>query len=103
MKCTYLVVNVKLVLEHTEPLLVDCFRRRTLVLCPGVHRTPLAVPHAQTTLVHPLTLLLVAPPQAMTLGLAADVLLWRRGEAEDGVVVDRVCRVLPPLVCVAEM
>ena len=54
-------------------------------------------------LVHPLPLLLVAPPDAVPLRLAAHVPLRRTGEPEHRVVVDRVYDVLPARVRVPEV
>ena len=92
-----------MVLKHQVPLLVDPVSEVALVLPARIHRAPLAVPYAQPALVHPLPLLLVAPPYAVPLRLAAHVPLRRRGEPEHRVVVDRVRDVLPPLVRVPEV
>ena len=92
-----------MVLEHPVSLLVDLIRQLALVLLARIHRPPLAVPHAQPALVHPLPLLLIAPPQTVLLGLVADVPLRRRGEPEHRVVVDRVRDVLPALMRVPEV
>jgi hypothetical protein len=57
---SHLVVESQLILKHLVPLLVDLVGALAVKLLPRVYRTKLAVPHAQSVLIHPLSLLLVA-------------------------------------------
>ena len=93
----HLVVDRKLLLENHIPLLVDRVCRLALILLARIYGAPLAVPHTEPVCIHPLALLLVAPAQAVQLHVVRDELLRRRGEAEDGVIVDRVRDVVPAL------
>ena len=99
----YLVIDSQLILQDTVPFFVDRIGLRSFVLLPGVDGTPFTVPDAQATLVHPLPLLLVATLETPLLRLISDVGFWRVGEAENGVVMDRIRGVLPSLVSIAKV
>lgn len=100
---TVLVVDIKLIFKDLVAHGVDGIRRIPIVLSPRIDRAPFAIPHAEPALVHPLPFLLIAPPEPALLRLAAHVVLRRGGEAEEGVIVDRVGRVVPLLVEVTKV
>lgn len=100
---TVLVVDIELVFEDLVAHGVDGVCSIPIILPPRIDRAPFAIPHAEPVLVHPLPFLLVAPPEPVLLRLAGHVVLRRGGEAEEGVVVDRVGRVVPLLVDVAKV
>lgn len=75
----------------------------TLILLPCIDWTPFSVPHTQVPLVHPFSLLLVAPPQPPALLIGTNIGFWGGREAVRGVVVDGVTGVFPILMRVAEV
>lgn len=84
-------------------MFVDAVRGVTLILLPCIDWTPFSVPHAQVPLVHPFSLLLVAPPQPPALLIGPNIGFWGGREAVRGVVVDGVTGVFPILVRITEV
>jgi len=98
------IVDGKLILEEMNASMVDRVSSITIVLLSGIHRAPLSVPHAQSTLIQPLPLLLICPDETSDLVLTAVVRLRGIRKPVWGVIVNRVRRVLPFLyILVAEM
>lgn len=100
---TILVVDLELVGQDFIARLVDGVCGLSVVLLPGVHWSKLAIPDAETSLVHPFSLLLVAPAQATFLLVSSGVRLCGGGESEAGVIVDGVRGVLPAGVRIAKV
>ena len=92
-----------MIFEYLVALLVNLFRFVSVILLPRVDRTPLPVPDAESALIHPFTFFLVAPPESSLLYVTGNVLFRRGRETEEGVVVDRICHVLPLLVHISEV
>jgi len=80
---------------------VDLIGCLAFVLLPGINGAELAIPDSESTLIHPLALFLVAAEKTTLLLIAGNV-GGVVGEAEGGVVVDRVSGVVPVLVGVTE-
>lgn len=98
-----LSVYIKLILEDLVADLVDSIGLFPIILLASVDWTPLAVPDAKSTLIHPLTLLLITPPQTTLLFGSTSVNLGGTGETEEGVIVDGVTGVIPVLVRITEV
>lgn len=92
-----------MILEDLVADLINGIGLRAVVLLAGVHWTPLAIPDTETTLIHPLTLLLVTPPQATLLLGSTGVNLGCIGETEEGVIMDGISGVIPCFVRITEM
>lgn len=86
MGTTCLVVDAKLVLEDLVALFVDGIGGSAVILLASIDWAPFTVPDAKTTLVHPFSLLFIAPFESLTLFVAADIFLRRGGETKQGVV-----------------
>ena len=83
--------------------IIDLISSIAIVLLSSIYGTPLSVPHTKPTLIQPPPLPLIHPGEMADLALAAGILLRGR-EPEQGVIVNRVRRVLPLLdVLVAEV
>jgi len=82
---------------------VDMICCVSVVLSTSIHRSPLAVPYAEISLVHPLALLFIAPSQAPLLDFCARVLFICSREAKEGIIMDRVGRVLPSFMRITEL
>ena len=98
-----LVIDLKLIFENSVPLLVDTIRLITIVFLPSINWTPLSIPNTKTTLIHPLSFLLITPSQPPLLFITADVLLRRTGETKDGVIMDGICSIFPFLVAISKV
>lgn len=84
----HLGIDLELIVEDLVTDLVDSIGLLSLVLPTSVHWAPFTIPDAKTALVHPLTLLLITPPQTTLLFLSTGVNLGGTGEAEGGVIMD---------------